>query len=264
MRHPIALTAVIAPIVVSLALPLSGCVGLHSNQPVQQQYLLSLPPATTPAGVRPGAGASGAAGAPGAAAAAGNALEVLLPVASPGLGGEGIAVIRPGQRLDDYAGVRWAVAAPAMLQTLAIEALRRQGQFSLVESDTGPFATSYVLNLELTHFEADYTAPAATGSESGANAGAGAAVPTVHVTLVCTLGRRAGRNVLTTLTVDSHVQAEADRMRAVIAAFQRATDEVMMRMADQIVPVSAVPAVPAGPASSTSPAQQGPSPSAAP
>ncbi|HTW75386.1 MAG TPA: ABC-type transport auxiliary lipoprotein family protein [Steroidobacteraceae bacterium] len=212
----------------SAALLVSGCfAGLHSNQPPQQQYLLSVP-------ARPAGAAPAGAGAAGARAATGTALEVLAPVAAPGLGGDGIAVIRSGQRLDDYAGVRWAAAAPAMLQTLAIEALRRQGRFSLVESDTGPFAAGYVLSLEVTHFEADYTG-AGSGGEPGD--GDGAAAPMVHVTLVCTLGRRAGRSIVTTLTVDSRVQAGADRLRDVIGAFQRATDQALLRMAGEIVPV---------------------------
>lgn len=221
-----------AVLAVSLALLLTACIGLHSSQPVQQQYLLSLPPATAPAG------------AAGAQTATGDTLEVLAPVAAAGLGGEGIAVVRPGQRLDEYNGARWAAAAPAMLQTLAIEALRRQGHFSLVESEAGPFAASYVLNLELTHFEADYASPG-TRSDSGGDSGAGTTTPTVRLTLVCTLGRRADRSVVTTLTVDSSVQAEADRMQAVIAAFQRATDAALKRLAAEIAPVPSQAPAPA-------------------
>jgi ABC-type uncharacterized transport system auxiliary subunit len=216
-------------LLLSTACLLSSCIGLHSNQPVQQQYLLSL--AAQPAAGGPAAPAA-APSAPG-----GDTLQVLPVVAAPGLAGDGVAVLRSGQRLDYYSGARWATAAPAMLQTLAIEALRRQGHFSLVESDAGPFEARYVLNLELTHFEADY---GTAGPEGAAGA------PTVRVRLVCTLGRRVGRAVVTTLTVNSSVEAEADRMQAVIAAFRQATDAALARMAGQILPTAAGASAAAG------------------
>jgi ABC-type uncharacterized transport system auxiliary subunit len=204
-------------LLVTLSCTLAGCVNLHSTQPVQQEYLLSLP-------ARPAAGGPAL-----THAASADSLQVFPIVAAPGLAGEGIAVVRSGQRLDYYAGARWAATAPAMLQTLAIETLRRAGHFGLVESDSGPFTSRYVLNLELTHCEADYGAAASAGSR---------AAPTVQVSLVCTLGRRVGRAVVTTLSVNSSVQAEADRMQAVIAAFQQATAAALGRMAQQIQPVS--------------------------
>lgn len=218
----------------TLAAPLSACIALHSNQPVQQQYLLSLP--AQPASKAPAVGSA-------------ETLQVLVPVAAPGLASDGIAVLRPGHRLDYYTGGRWAVPAPMMLQTLVVEALRRQGRFSLVESDSGPFAARYLLNLELTHFEADYSGTADN-----------AAGPTVRVSLVCTLGRREGRSLLTTLTVNSSVEAEADRMGAVIAAFQQATAAALGRVAREIGPAPAAPAaaVPAAPAAdSAAPASDG-------
>ncbi len=229
-------------LVVTLTAPLSACIGLHSNQPVQQQYLLSLPPlAAAGAPDAAAAGAGSAAAGPTSAAASGPAsaaaadtLQVLSPEAAPGLVSDGIAVLRPGQRLDYYTGARWVVSAPMMLQTLAIEALRRQGRFSLVEADGGPFAARYLLSVELTHFEADYTAEAGSGAGAGAAGG-----PTVHVSLVCTLGRRVGREVVTTLTVNSSAAADADRMGAVIAAFQQATGAALERLAREIVPVAA-------------------------
>ncbi len=198
----------------SMALLASGCVsGLHSNQIAQQEYVLTLPAAAAaPA-------ATGAAPAAGTGAPA--TLQVLLPEAAAGLGSNRIAVIRPGQRLDYYAGARWAAPAPGMLQTLAIEALRRQGRFTLVEPDGGPFDARYVLNLELTHFEANYS---------------GAGPPTVRVVLVCTLGRRSAHSAATSFTARAVVMAQADHMQAVVAAFERATGVALARLAAQLTP----------------------------
>lgn len=206
----------------SLAAVLDGCFGggFHSNQPLQQEYLLSWPAGGTPAG----GGGAPPASTPSAALEPARSLQVLLPAAAPGLEGTGIAVLRPGERLDDYGGARWAATAPQMLQTLAIQALRQQGRFALVESDSAPFAADWELQLELTHFEADYT-------HDGP--------PTVRVGLVATLGRRNVRRALMTVSIDTHATAAADRMGAVIAAFQSATTEALQQIAERVMPLPA-------------------------
>jgi len=201
------------------AAELGGCIGggLHSNQPAQQEYLLHAPAATAAAAAADASTASAASGPLDAA----RSLEVLLPTAAPGLEGDGIAVLRPGEQLDYYTGARWAATAPLMLQTLAIESLRRQGRFALVESDGAPFAADWVLQLELTHFEADY---------------AGGAPPTVRVGLIATLGQRNARRAVMTLSIQTHALAQADRMQAVVAAYQSATDEALQEIATHLVP----------------------------
>jgi cholesterol transport system auxiliary component len=214
-----------------MALLLGGCVsGFSSKQAPQQTYVLRLQPAVS------GTTASAPPSRPSpASSAAADTVQVLLPAAFAGLGGDSIAVLRGGGRLDYYSGARWAAPAPSMLQSLVIQTLRRQGRFALVESDSGPFAAAYLLSLELTHFEADYAAE-----------GAGAA-PTVRVELVCTLGGRVGRHVLESFTATSSVNADADRMQAVVAAFERATNDVLAQVAAHIVPpptaASAAPAI---------------------
>jgi len=205
-----ALAAVVAPLA-------GGCVsGLRSHQPVQQQYVLALP---LPGGAHLTTGPAGATN----PADAGSTLQVLLPLASAGLGTDGIAVMRPGQRLDYYSGARWAASAPVMLQSMTIQALRRKGHFALVEPQGGPFDARYVLSLTLTHFEADYS---------------GAGPPTVRVALVCTLGRRADRTVAASFTVRSAVMANADRMQAVVAAFERASAAALVQLAARLAPPS--------------------------
>jgi cholesterol transport system auxiliary component len=204
----------------SLPLLLSGCLSLHSNQPIQQQYVLTLSPAASrEAGQSYGSGASGSSTA---------SVQVLLPTAAAGLGGEGIAVLRPGQRLDYFSGARWAESVPQMVQMLIIEALRRQGSFRLVESDSGPFSASYALAVDITHFEADYT--------PGGDSQAGSGVPTAHVTLVCTLGRRDNGAAVTSVTINSSVSAQANRMQAVVAAFEEAAGSALTRAAQEVAP----------------------------
>ena len=189
---------------VSALLPLAGCSGgLKSNLPAAQIYLLQPGVAPAAAGAVPVAGT----------------VQVMLPQASPGLATERIVVLRSGERLDYYSGARWAAAAPAMLQLLVIDALRASNRFAMVESDGGPFAADYVLSMELRHFEADYTA---TGP------------PLVHVALDASLGRRGRRDIIVNCSADSQVKAEADRMQAVVAAFQQATGEALAQLAARI------------------------------
>lgn len=200
-----------------LMLPLlTACFsGFNSNQLPQQTYVLKLGDAVSAAAAPSGAPAV----TQGTSDPVDTSLEVLLPSADAGLSGEGIAVLHGGERLDYYSGARWAAPAPALLQALVIEALRRDGRFALVEPDTGPFEAAYLLSLELTHFEADYEA-------SGP--------PTVRVELICALGRRSGRHVLESFTVAGTATAGADRMQAVVGAFEEATNAALAQLAARL------------------------------
>ena len=202
--------APVTMVLMGLAVPaLTGCFsGLSSKLPAQQRYVLQ------PRLAAPAAPASAPAG----------SVVVLRPSAAAGLGGDGIAVLRPGARLDYYSDARWAGDAPSTLQSLVIDSLRNAGSFATVESDSGPFAAQYILGLELEHFEARYS---------------GDGPPSIEVTLVCSLGRRSDRTVIVSFTAHSSVPADADRMQAVIAAFGQATAQALAQVAANIVPPAA-------------------------
>jgi cholesterol transport system auxiliary component len=190
----------LAALLAVTALSLSGCFsGLQSRSPPLQHYLLQLPPPT------------GTAVAP----AHGVALQVQLPVAGPGLNSDAIAVLRAGDRLDYFRGVAWGASAPLMVQEMVIEALRRDGRFAAVEPEASSFAAPYFLSLELAHFEAQYD---------------DAAVPTVQVALVCTLGRHSDGTALASWRAEGRAMAAEDHMQAVIAAFQQATDQALSQL----------------------------------
>jgi cholesterol transport system auxiliary component len=181
--------------------------GLNSKIPPPQRYVLQVESANAPGAV--GSDAS---------------VEVLRPSSAPGLGGDGIVVLRSGARLDFYSNARWADAAPLELQGLVIDALRTGGHFATVESDSGPFAAQYLLSMNIENFQAEYL---------------DAGPPTVLVTLTCTLGRRSDRRVIVSFTAQGSVKADADRMQAVIAAFGQATSQVMMQIATSTLPPTA-------------------------
>jgi len=198
------------PVLMALTVLPACFSGLNSKAPLQQRYVLrpALPPA------RPGPPDLGA------------TVEVLRATGAPGLAGEGIAVLRPGARLDFYSNARWAADAPAAQQSLVIESLRGAGRFATVESESAPFAARFVLSLELEHFEAVY------GPEGP---------PTIQVALFCSLGRRSDRNMIVSFLASSSVPAQADRMQAVMAAFEQATSEALSQIAANIVPPTALP-----------------------
>jgi ABC-type uncharacterized transport system auxiliary subunit len=179
--------------------------GLNSKLPAQQRYVLQ-PALAAPLAAAPTRSGS---------------VQVLRPSAAPGLASDGIAVRRPGARLDYYSNARWAADSPSALQSLVIDGLRSAGGFATVESDSGPFASQYILGLELEHFEAQY------GAEGP---------PTVQVALVCSLGRRSDRGVIVSFTARSSVRADADRMQSVMAAFEQATAEALAQVAANIAP----------------------------
>ena len=195
--------------VVAVLLALSACVsGLKNKAPAPQTYVLQPAyPADAPAGPTMMSNA---------ARAQAGTLQVLQGTVAAGLDTDAIAVLRPGLRFDYYSGAHWAVSVPAMVRMLAIDALRRLQRYSAVESDSGPFAPDLVLNLEVEHFEAQY-------GDSGP--------PTIHVALLCTLGSRTDRGTLATFTAESRVRADSDRMQSVVAAFERASGEVMAQVA---------------------------------
>jgi cholesterol transport system auxiliary component len=203
------------PLPALLLAALAGCVsGLHSNEPAPQSYLLD----PGPAAIAPELVAASQ------APASRHTLRVLAPAAAPELAGDGIALLQPGARFDHYRGARWAADATAMLQSLAIDALRRAGRFTLVEAESGPFPADYVLGLELRHFEAEYR-------DDGP--------PTVHVTLIVNFGPHGAAAPATSVIADSKVRAQDNRMQAVVAAFGQATDEALRQA------VAAVAALPA-------------------
>jgi cholesterol transport system auxiliary component len=203
-------SAIVLAAVTSLS-ALTACFsGLNSKLPPQQRYVLQ--PALAPTAA--------------AAPVPRGSVQVLRPGAAPGLGGDGIAVLRPGARLDYYSNARWAADAPSAWQTLVIDSLRSGGAFATVQSDSGPFASQYILSLELEHFEAQYR---------------GEGPPLVQVALVCSLGRRNDRNVIVSFTARGSVQANADRMQSVIAAFEQATAEALAQAAANITPPAEPP-----------------------
>jgi len=181
-------------------LALNACGGLlESKLSAPQAYVLRLPPATAPA----------------TPANAGSVL-VQRPEAGPGLDSNRIALLRSDRRFDFYAASLWAAPAPAIVESVMLDALRATGSFSAVFDDAAPYAPVYNLRCALRRFEADYTA--------------GGRTPTAQVALDCTLGRRRDRALLASFTAQGSAAAAEDRLNEVVAAFEAATATAMKEL----------------------------------
>jgi ABC-type uncharacterized transport system auxiliary subunit len=172
-------------------LPLAACSGLfHSQTPTATVYELragAVPPATTSIAAT---------------------LVVARPRVRPGLDSERIAVLLGDRRLDAYAGARWSAPLPDLVEALLVAGLRAGGGWQAVVSERGEFGGRYLLEPEITDFEADYSK--------------GPGAPTVRVVLHAEFGLAAEHRPLATLEGSAEVAAAADRQREVTAAFEAA------------------------------------------
>jgi cholesterol transport system auxiliary component len=104
--------------------------------------------------------------------------------------------------------VRWAAELPEVVEALAVDSFRNAGVFGSVHDSNSTFGADYLLRITIRRFDADYTG--------------GKDAPRIHVALDCTLGRRSDRHVLASFAAEGTADAEANRVTAVVAAFERA------------------------------------------
>ena len=180
-----------------LAAVLAGCGSiLKSDAPAEQVYLLHAAPAPA---------------APAAPLAA--TIRVLRPSPQPGLDTSRIALTRPGNRLDYYAGSRWAGPLGDVLGGLLTQQLRASGTFAGVDGDRAGFGPDFVVGITIRRFEAEYR------DEDSP--------PLVRVTLECTLGNRDTRETVANFDADVSVQAAANRLGSVVAALEQAAQQAL-------------------------------------
>jgi len=195
--------ALLSCVVVSVAL--CGCSGLfHSNARPDQVYYLRAAPLNEGSTLADPVAAS---------------LRVLRPTAAPGLDSPQIVLLQSDRRMSFYLASRWPASAPGMVEALAIEKLRGSGMWQSVGDSTSSFPSDYLIQVMIRRFEADYTG--------------GSTAPDIHVVLDCVVGRREGREVVGSFLAEGSAQATANRLGAVVAAFDSATNTALDSMAMQ-------------------------------
>jgi cholesterol transport system auxiliary component len=156
-------------------------------------------------------------------------LAVARPLPRPGLDTERIAVRYADRRFDYYAAARWGAEAADVVQDLLIDSLRASGGVRTVHGHLSSFSSQYVLETELRDFQAEYS----DGD-----------LPTIRVTLVCTVGRVRDRAALSTFTSSALARADDNSQRAVVAAFESAYREVAAKVVSETRAALATAAAP--------------------
>lgn len=192
----------------ALALLLGGCGGLlRSTAPAEQTYRLR-------------------AAVPAAVAAPLPVTLQLLPVAvQPGLDTVRIALVQPGNRLDWYAGARWAGPLGDVAAALLAQSLRDSGRFARVASDAAAMDADLALAVTVRRFEAE---------QSGEGT-----VPVAQVRLECTVSNLATHRQIGAFTAQAQVPAQQNRLGAVVAALEQAAQQAVAEVVQQSAALAA-------------------------
>jgi cholesterol transport system auxiliary component len=186
----------------SLAVALTGCTGLfHSDARPEEVYFLRAAP--VPQGAAPVAAS----------------LRFSRPTADPGLESPQIMLVKSDRLMSYFLAARWPASPSNTIETLAVEKLRGSGSWQSVADSTSPFPSDYILLVNVRHFEADYTG--------------GGVAPDVHVVLDCIVGRREGREVIRSFLAEGSASAAANKLSAVVAAFETATNAALDSLSTQ-------------------------------
>jgi ABC-type uncharacterized transport system auxiliary subunit len=191
-------------LLIATAFALTACSGLlHSTAPALQLYVLAPPQTVTVS----------------ADGAAKPTLRVVRPLAGPALNTDRIALLRPGNRLDYYAGSRWSAPLAELVSDLELKVLRADPAWSAVADDRSTFNADYLLQTSIERFTAEYE------GESGA--------PTIRVELHTLLIRRGDGTLVGSFAVSEKGTAKENRMASVVAMFSSVADQAVIEVAAQ-------------------------------
>jgi cholesterol transport system auxiliary component len=144
-------------------------------------------------------------------------LAVLRPRVRAGLDTDRIAALYPDRHMDYYADVRWSGPLDEVLQDLTVQQFHINPGLHNVSADVSVFASTYWLEIEVTDFQAEYSAAGGP--------------PTVHVHLRARVGNSGDRRVLARFEPDVHEAAADNRMGAIVDAYNRAADQALSDIA---------------------------------
>jgi cholesterol transport system auxiliary component len=137
-------------------------------------------------------------------------LAILRPRIRRGLESDHIAVLYSDRRLDYFADGRWSGPLDEVVQDLTVQAFRSAGVLRNVTADASAFASGYWLELDVNDFQAEYSAVGTA--------------PTIRVHLSARLGSAGDRRILASFDATAVQPAAADRLSAIVAAYEKAVD----------------------------------------
>ena len=144
-------------------------------------------------------------------------LAVLKLRVRAGLDTDRIAALYPDRHMDYFADVRWSGPLDEVLQDVAVQEFHLNAGLRNVSADASVFASTYWLEIEVTDFQAEYSAVGTA--------------PTVHVHFLARVGKSADRHVLGRFEPDIRVPAADNRVTAIVDAYNRAADTAFAEIA---------------------------------
>lgn len=187
-----------------LALAISACVPLFSKDDPERLYKLNAPAlASSPD------------------KAASWQLAVEEPVASGGLNTSRIALRPTPNEIRYFAGARWALPAPEMLQTLLIDTFERSAQLPGVGRPGASLRPDFLLHTELRDFQAEF------GNSDRPSR--------VRVTLVAQLIARDGRRVVGSRRISGEQASDANSVAGVVEAFDSQLQPLLAELAEWVL-----------------------------
>jgi cholesterol transport system auxiliary component len=195
---------IVRKLIVFVGCALLGACGnpLRSDTPTRQVYLLrAAAPANAAKDTLPAT------------------LQIARPLMAPGLEGDQITLLRSDRRLDFFAAGRWPAELSQTVEALAVDSLRATRQWATVHDSRSLFPADYLLQISVRRFEADYVA--SPGS------------PQIEVAFDCALGSRSQRELIANFSVAGSARSEANRLSAIVAAFEQASNQALAEIASQ-------------------------------
>lgn len=142
-------------------------------------------------------------------------LVLEAPVANAGLATTRIALAQQPLEVEYYARSSWTDRAPQMVQTLMIESFENSRRIVSIGRESLGLRSDFVLKSELREFQAEYYSV-----EEGQP-------PQVRVNISGKLVQMPRRVIVASSSFEEIVQAEADTVEAVVAAFDQALGGVL-------------------------------------
>jgi ABC-type uncharacterized transport system auxiliary subunit len=196
------------------AFGLASCTGSLFQSKAAPPTIYMLPARGASPAANPATGANAAAPAAGASVAEIPVdLAVLKPRMRIGLESDRIAVLYPDRRLDYFADARWSGPLGEVLQDLMVQEFHLHARFRTVSGDASVFTSAYWLEIEVTDFQAEYSAAGA--------------VPTVHVHLLARVGNSGDRRIIGQFAADAEQPAAENRLGVIVDAYARAADAAL-------------------------------------
>ena len=144
-------------------------------------------------------------------------LLVDTPQSPAALDSDRIALSRSPTTVDYFADAAWDDRAPTLVQSLLVQSFENSGRITAIARESLALREDYVLRPELRHFEAVYD---------------GDGPPTARVLLAAKLVKMPERVIVARHSADTATRASANRVDAVVEAFDTALHQALRETVD--------------------------------